>query len=119
MAKRGNHEGTINQLPSGSWRAQIYVNGQRIGKTFKKRLFAQAWLRDVAYKLGKGLRVKESQITLKNCLQSWLQTNGVSEATRFTPSTINALVPGYSAWHMVSAPAIPPSIFPVIGVVVL
>ena len=37
MAKRGNNEGTIYQLPSGSWRAQIYINGHRIGKTKKSK----------------------------------------------------------------------------------
>ena len=72
MAKRGNHEGTINQLPSGSWRAQIYIKGQRIGRSFKKKSQAQDWLRDKSYEVGNGLRIKDSQMLLKDYFQNWL-----------------------------------------------
>ena len=72
MARRGNHEGTINQLPSGSWRAQIYIKGQRIGKSFKKKSQAQEWLRDISYEVGNGVRIKESQMLLKDYFQNWL-----------------------------------------------
>jgi len=54
MAKRGNNEGTINQLPSGSWRAQIYLNGQRLGKTKKSKFEAQKWIRDTLGKIDRG-----------------------------------------------------------------
>jgi len=73
MARRGNNEGTINQLPSGSWRAQIYIKGQRIGKSFKKKSQAQVWLRDKSYEIGNGLRIKDSRMLLKEYLQTWLE----------------------------------------------
>ena len=72
MAKRGNHEGTVNQLPSKSWRAQIYIKGFRFGKTFKNRSQAQQWLRDISYEIGNGIRIQDSQIRLGEYLQDWL-----------------------------------------------
>ena len=72
MARRGNHEGTMNQLPSGSWRAQIYIEGIRFGKTFKKKALAQKWLRDKVYEIGNGLRIKDAQMLLKDYFQDWL-----------------------------------------------
>lgn len=78
MAKRGNHEGTINQLPSGSWRAQIYIQRQWIGKTFKRKSHAQEWLRDKSCEIGKGIRLKDSQMLLKDYLQNWLDIKRIS-----------------------------------------
>ena len=72
MARRGNHEGTMNQLPSGSWRAQIYIKGIRFGKTFKKKALAQKWLRDKANEIVNGLRIKDSQMLLMDYFQDWL-----------------------------------------------
>jgi hypothetical protein len=55
MAKKRSHnEGTIYQLPSGSWRAQIYINGHRLGKTKKSKKEAQAWLRKTLEKITQG-----------------------------------------------------------------
>ena len=35
--KKGNNEGTITKLPSGSYRAQVTLEGQRLSFTSKTR----------------------------------------------------------------------------------
>jgi len=39
--KRGNSEGTIHRLPSGSWRAQVSLEGRRLSHTSQTRQEAQ------------------------------------------------------------------------------
>jgi integrase len=47
MAKRrNNHGGTVCKLPSGRWRAQIVINGQRLGYTADTRQACSLWLRN-------------------------------------------------------------------------
>ena len=73
MAKKRSHnEGTIYQLPSGSWRAQIYINGRRLGKTKKSKREAQVWLRKTLEKTTQGYTGKGSNVLYKDFLQSWL-----------------------------------------------
>jgi integrase len=74
MARRGNNEGTIYQLPSGSWRAQIYINGYRLGKTKKTKREAQTWLRNTLNKTAHGYTGKGSNVLFKDFLQGWLST---------------------------------------------
>ena len=74
MAKRrGNNEGTIYQLPSGSWRAQIYINGHRISKTKKSKKEAQLWLRATLIKTVSGYTGIGSNIPFKDFLEEWLE----------------------------------------------
>ena len=48
MAKRrNNHEGTICRLPSGRFRAQVEINGRRLGYTADTRQACSIWLRNV------------------------------------------------------------------------
>jgi len=73
MAKKRSHnEGTIYQLPSGSWRAQIYINGRRLGKTKKSKREAQVWLRKTLEKTTQGYTGKGSNVLYKDFLQNWL-----------------------------------------------
>ncbi|MDO9545979.1 MAG: site-specific integrase [Pelolinea sp.] len=74
MARRGNNEGTIYQLPSGSWRAQIYINGYRLGKTKKTKREAQAWLRQTLEKTVQGYTGHGSNVLYKDFLRGWLST---------------------------------------------
>ena len=72
MAKRGNNEGTIYQLPSGNWRAQIYINGYRLGKTKKSKREAQTWLRQTLEKTIQGYTGHGSNMLYKVFLEEWL-----------------------------------------------
>ena len=72
MARRGNNEGTICQLPSGSWRAQIYINGYRLGKTKKTKREAQTWLRQTLEKTVRGYTGHGSNMLYETFLDDWL-----------------------------------------------
>jgi len=74
MAKRrSNNEGTICQLPSGNWRAQIYINGHRIGKTKKSKKEAQLWLRNTLDKTINGYTGIGSNTLFQDYLDEWLE----------------------------------------------
>jgi len=81
--KRGNNEGTIYQLPSDSWRAQIYINGHRIGKTKKSKKEAQIWLHKTLEKTACGYTGKGSHVLFREFLQQWLsiKKNSVKNST--------------------------------------
>ena len=83
MAKRGNNEGTIYQLPSGSWRAQIYINGQRLGKTKKSKFEAQKWLRDTLGKIDHGYTGHGANTIFGEFLDEWLtsKSNAIKKTT--------------------------------------
>ena len=72
MAKRGNNEGTIHQLPSGSWRAQISINGQRLSHTEQTRKEAAAWLRNILGDIASGLNWDYAKFTFQDFLTAWL-----------------------------------------------
>ena len=72
MAKRGNNEGSVQQLPSGSWRAQISVNGFRLGHTEKTRAKVNAWLRKTQSEIEAGLNCDYAQFSYEDFLDSWL-----------------------------------------------
>jgi len=72
MARRGKNEGTIYQLPSGSWRAQIFINGIRLGETRKSKTEAQKWLRDTLGEVDRGFTGLGSNVLLSSFLNEWL-----------------------------------------------
>ena len=72
MAKRGNNEGSVQQLPSGSWRAQLSVNGFRLGHTEKTRAKVNDWLRKTQSEIEGGLNCDYAQFTYEDFLDSWL-----------------------------------------------
>lgn len=74
MAKRGNNEGTIYKLPSGSWRVQIYINGQRLGKTRKSKKEAQKWLRDTLEKIDQGYTGHGANTPFEVFIDEWLSS---------------------------------------------
>jgi integrase len=78
MAKhiRGRYEGSISQRPSGHWRVQTTpINGHRITRTFKTKLEALTWLRDMQSELQRGFDYQGSKALLKNYLHDWLETS--------------------------------------------
>lgn len=70
--KRNNNEGSLYQLPSGSWRAQIYVKGQRISHTEKMKSDAISWIRGKLQEIDKGNSNKPSNVTFPDFINSWL-----------------------------------------------
>ena len=83
MAKRGNNEGTIYQLPSENWRAQIYINGQRLGKTKRSKFEAQKWLRDTLGKIDHGYTGHGANSIYEDFLNEWLtsKSNAIKKTT--------------------------------------
>ena len=72
--KKGNNEGTITKLPSGSYRAQVTLDGQRLSFTSKTRSECQAWVRKTLDHIDEGLTYEGSQTTLDEYLKNWLVT---------------------------------------------
>ncbi len=66
MAKkiRGHGKGTIHQLPSGSWRVQIYHQGKRHGKTYNEESDALVGLAEMQIQLERGYDLDSGKILL-------------------------------------------------------
>ena len=75
---RGHGEGSIYQLPSGSWRFQISLQGKRIGKTYKKKVDALAGLRKLQNQLERGFDLDGSKVLLNEYLLQWLENKKTS-----------------------------------------
>jgi integrase len=75
MAKRRTAgEGTINQLPSGSWRAQVSLKGRRLSHTSKNQQGARDWIRKIQAQIEQGLTYDDERTTLNTFLEGWLAT---------------------------------------------
>jgi integrase len=73
MAKRrGNHEGSIHQLPSGTFRAQVTLQGQRLSFTAHTKRLCQDWLKNTNRQIDDGLLLVDTKITLNEYLNNWL-----------------------------------------------
>ena len=70
--RRSNKKGSLSQLPSGSWRAQIYLNGRRISHTEKTKREAVSWLRRTLVETESGLTSNLGQSAFRDFLSSWL-----------------------------------------------
>ncbi|MCW5886873.1 MAG: hypothetical protein KIT07_01990 [Anaerolineales bacterium] len=81
--KRGNNEGTIYQRPNGKWRAQMTLNGHRLGFTAQTRFEAQEWLRSIGNQVQNGLTIRGAKLTYAEFLEEWLE----SVKARLTDST--------------------------------
>lgn len=71
--RRGHGEGTIYQLPTGRWRAQLTVGDKRVSKSFGSRADARDWLARAQKIIQDGLPVETSQITVAAYLDRWLR----------------------------------------------
>ena len=72
--RRGNHEGSIHQLPSGTYRAQITLQGQRLSFTASTRKQCQEWLKQTYRQIDDGLSLTATKITLGEYMSNWLST---------------------------------------------
>lgn len=74
MAKRrGNQEGSIYQRNSGTWQAQVSLNGHRLGKSFETRKEAAAWVTQMAAQQDRGLTFEGTKTTVREYLTQWLK----------------------------------------------
>jgi integrase len=75
MAKRGNNEGSIHQLPSGTWRAQASLEGKRVSFTSKSKRDCQEWLRRTLGQIDQGLRFAGTQMTVGEYVTYWYENS--------------------------------------------
>ena len=95
--RRGNNEGSIVKLPSGTYRAQISIDGQRLGFTSKSRGECQAWIRKMLDQIDEGLTFKGTQTTLEDFLTGWLviakTTLRPKPAQQYEKMAMNHIIP--------------------------
>jgi len=73
MSKRRTAgEGTIGQLPSGSWRAQVSLKGRRLSFTARNQQAARDWIRKIQAQIEQGLTYDDDRTTLSTFLEGWL-----------------------------------------------
>jgi len=76
--KRGNNEGSIYKRKNGSWRAQVTLDGQRLNYSAKTRKECQEWIRSVLVEIDDGMKYANTQLTVKEYLESWLLSKKAS-----------------------------------------
>jgi integrase len=80
--KRANNEGTIYKLPSGSWCAQLSLEGRRMSKTFRTQKEALEWNRLMRGQIDDGLTYSSAQMTLGEYMSNWLTNTQSSKRPR-------------------------------------
>jgi integrase len=74
MAKRrGSGEWSISKEPSGNYRAQVSLNGERISKTFKSKEECKSWIRSMLNRKDQGLTHGAGRITVVEYLTGWFE----------------------------------------------
>jgi integrase len=73
MAKRGQNEGSIFKRSNGTWRAQISLEGKRLGYTAETRAECNDWLRRTLDLVDGGMSFSKSEYTLGEFLMEWMQ----------------------------------------------
>ena len=76
---RGKKEGSIHRLPSGSWRAQVTLQGRRLGFTAKTRRECQEWIKKTQSQIDEGMTFASTKITLAEYLDGWLSNSKFSK----------------------------------------
>jgi integrase len=76
MSRKNSSEGTIYQLPSGHWRAQVCLDGRRISATRRTKVAARDWIREIYAQREAGLTYAGAQARLGEYITSWLESKG-------------------------------------------
>ena len=76
--RRSRGEGTLVQLPSGSWRAQVCIDRKRLSITKKTRGEAREWVREMQEKISLGMTYEASQTRLSQFMENWLRVKRYS-----------------------------------------
>ena len=71
--KRVNGEGSISRLPSGTWRAQVVVDGRRLSHTAKLRDECTLWVRQTLNQVDQGFTYSANRQTVAEYLREWFQ----------------------------------------------
>lgn len=79
--KRTAGEGTINQLPSGSWRAQVSLHGKRLSYTAKSQQGARDWIRKIQGQIEQGLTYDDEHTRFGVFLTGWLASKKLEVRT--------------------------------------
>src|SRR4030043_2006614 len=79
--KRSSGEGTISQLPSGSWRAQVSLKGRRLSYTAKSQQAARDWIKKIQAQIDQGLTYDDERTTLGKFMEGWLSSKIVQLRT--------------------------------------
>ena len=77
--KRANGEGTVNKLPSGSWCAQLSLEGKRMSKAFATQKEALTWIRKMRGQVDEGLTYAYTKLTLGEFMKDWLTSTQSSK----------------------------------------
>ena len=87
---RGKNEGSVFQLPSGKWRAQVNQAGNRVSKNTSTKAEALAWIRKMQTHMDQGFDLEGSLITVEEYLPEWLENRKLSlrDKTAFQYSKI-------------------------------
>ena len=75
--KRSSGEGTISQLPSGSWRAQVSLRGKRISYTGKTQANVREWIRKTRDQIDQGYTYDDERTTVGTFLEGWLASKKI------------------------------------------
>lgn len=78
---RSKGEGSIDQLPSGKWRARVTVQDGRLSFTTEHKQEALTWLRKTAEQAEQGLSYKGARMSLAEYLEGWLASLSVRSST--------------------------------------
>jgi integrase len=70
--KRANKTGSIFQIPNGSWRVLISVQGKRISHNAATQREAAAWARKMTDQVGQGLTFDATRKNLQTFMMEWL-----------------------------------------------
>lgn len=80
--RRANNEGSIHKLPSGAWRAQLRLDGQRLSYTGKTQRECQEWVKKTIGQIDEGLTFANTKVTLAEFMENWLTSTKASQRPR-------------------------------------
>lgn len=94
VKRRGRGEGSISKTNEGTWRAQIQVDGERLGNTLRTRKEAVEWIREIKNEFERGLSVDGISLYYGKFLDEWLVVKKQSVAEQ-TWSYYNQIIRDY------------------------
>lgn len=75
---RGRNEGSIYQLPSGTWRAQVSMDGKRLSFSARTKSECQIWVQKTLIKKNKGQNHTTGLETVSDLLEHWIEISHLS-----------------------------------------
>ncbi len=80
--KRANQEGSMHQMKSGNWRAQVSLYGRRLSFSAPSQAECRDWIRKTLGKIDAGLTQEIMQLSYGDYLSDWLAN--IKPTVRFT-----------------------------------